>query len=189
MSSKIIQDIKEPRICDYYNNDLSCFKVMEKLDTEYQVALERIKILETENKKLKEENRLFNCFKKPQFEEDNITIFKEAIEQSFLTICDGDEDDLEPLSYKLMEDYLNHRNPEYKKYSVIKYVIQELDKLTEHQNLEWCELKVLTTIEAFGFSSEYAYWEPPLMNTIESAVESLCDFKISLVSLNPFQTE
>ena len=189
MSSKIIQDIKEPRICDYYNNDLSCFKVMEKLDTEYQVALERIEILEIENKKLKEENKLLNCFKKPQIEDNNITIFKQIVEQSFITVCNGDEDDLEPLSYKLMEDYLNYRNPEYKKYSVIKYLIQELDNLTNNQNPEWCELKVLTTIEAFGFSTEYTYWEPPLMNTIESSVDSLTNFKISLVSLNPFQTE
>ena len=179
----------EPQIVDFYKEMPSGVYVIDKMNEELDEIQKELDETQKENKKLKEENKLLNCFKKPQIEDDNITIFKQNIEQSFITVCNGDEDDLEPLSYKLMEDYLNHRNPEYKKYSVIKYLIEELDNLTNHQNPEWCELKVLTTIEAFGFTTKHTDWEPPRINTLESLVESISDFEISLISLIPFQTE
>ena len=63
---KIIEDIREPRIYDYYNSDLSCFRVMEKIDTEYEDALRRINELEKENKILREQQKILEKYKKPE---------------------------------------------------------------------------------------------------------------------------
>ena len=162
---KIIEDIREPRISDYYNSDLSCFKVMEKIDTEYERALQRIKELEKENKILREQQKILEKYKKPPML-DGITLlfdFEDAAKDYIDNIYPGNDEEID-LGVDLLDDYQNlnervydshlytngRRSTPYKKKSLIHSLIDLLDKFTNHQNYEWCRIKVLSACESHG---------------------------------------
>ena len=123
---------------------------------------------------------------------EDLDTFEETTKQFIIVMYGGDEDDID-LGPDLLEDY-KHINEKvyssnaygsYKKESLIHKLIDRLDILTNHQNYDWCKIKVLTTCEAHGISNDFPYWGAPQVE-VQYFVSTLVNMDLSLKSLSPF---
>jgi len=168
----------EAHIVDYYNELPQMVHVIDKLNEEYETAMDTIRELQQENKRLKTRHI------PPEIpdEENVMEAFEQKVRARFIEWCEGDLDNYEPLSGKLMDDYSNYKDPSYED-SLIKRLIRDFDDVTNQENPQWCELLVLTTIESVGITTEYVYWGYPMFE-VEDLIESLLSFEIPLLSVN-----
>ena len=174
-------------IIDYYNEMPYVVNVIDKMNEELAEAQSRIKQLELQLKKEKNKSAKFNSFMKPRCIADglcDLEAFEEDIRNKFLEWC-NDLTNYEKLSYKLMKDY-NEYSTTSNEDSLIKYIINKLNECTHFHNDRWCELFVLTTLEAHGVNKTYCYWGAPMFE-VENLIEDLCGCDITLLSLGPFE--
>ena len=101
----------------------------------------------------------------------------------------GDEDgiDLGPdlfSDYKHIDDkvYNSPTYGSYKKESLIHKLIDRLDILTNHQNYEWCKIKVLITCETTGINNNF----PIPRVEVSHFVSTLVNMHLTPKSLNLF---
>ena len=111
--------------------------------------------------------------------------FEADIKNKFLEWCNQDITNYERLSYKLMKDYKDYIITSHE-YSLIKYIIHRLNECTHYMNPQWCELFVLSTLEAHGINNTYSYWGAPMFE-VENLLNDLSDCDIKLLSLGPFE--
>ena len=174
----------ESQIIDYYNEMPYGVNVIEKMNEELEVVQARIKELELEL----QTKEIFNAFTRPPCidnEECDFDTFEKDIRHKFLEWCNNDLSDYERLSYKLMKDYKDYNITSYE-YSLIRYIIHKLNECTHYQNPRWCELFVLTTLEAHGINNTYSYWGAPMFE-VENILRDLSACDITLISLKPFE--
>ena len=69
---------------------------------------------------------------------------------------------------------------------MIKYIIHRLNECTHYMNPKWCELFVLSTLEAHGINNSYSYWGAPMFE-VENLLNDLCECDMTLLSLRPFE--
>ena len=175
-------------IIDYYNEMPYGVNVIDKMNEELAEAQARIKQLELQLKKEKQKSAKMDAFIRPpciEKEECDLEAFEEDINNKFLEICNNDIDYCEPLSTKLLDDYKRFSSSSNED-SLIKYIINKLNKCTHFQNPKWCELFVLSTIESHGVTSSYSYWEPPQF-IVENLLKDLCECNTSLISIGSFE--
>ena len=173
----------ESQIIDYYNEMPYGVNVIEKMNQELEVVQARIKELELELQKEKCKSEKMKAFTKPHCiysDECDFDTFEKDIRNKFLEWCNNDLSDYERLSYKLMKDYKDYNITSFE-YSLIRYIINKLNECTHYQNIRWCELFVLTTLESHGITNKFPYWGAPMFE-VEHLLEDLCECEISLLS-------
>lgn len=178
----------EPQMIDYYNEMPYCVNVIDKMNEELAEAQARIKQLELQLKKEKNKLAKFNSFMKPRCIEDDLCdleAFEEDIRNKFLEWCDNDLSNYEKLSYKLMKDY-NEYSTTSNEDSLIKYIIHKLNEYTHYENPRWCEIFVLSTLEAHGVNKTYCYWGAPMFE-VENLIDNLCECDITLLSIAQYE--
>ena len=185
----------DPQLSDFYNDEPHGVKVIEKLNEEYEklneeyeTAQDRIEYLEQQLKNEKLKTQCMNAFIDPPCfadDEADLETFHDKIRGKLVEWCGDDLSEQERLSYKLLEDYNAYRNSS-KEDSLIQYIIVTLNECTQYQNFKWCELFVLSTLEAYGITTAYTYWEPPMFE-VENLLTTLSDCDFTLVSLTPFE--
>jgi len=109
---------------------IPCYDIINKLNEEF---LE----INNENDQLKKENKKLNKFKIPK----NIIIDKDDFSNEIKNIF---EDKLSIYDMLDSSDYPS-------KDSIVHKIIYKLDEFTNHNNREWCEMKVLQTFNKFEF--------------------------------------
>ena len=65
------------------------------------------------------------------------------------------------------------------------YIINKLNECTHYQNIRWCELFVLTTLESHGITNTFPYWGAPMFE-VENMLQDLCECEIPLLSFGMF---
>jgi len=177
----------DPQIVDAYNDEPQGVHVIDRLNDEYEGALSTIKRLETENEQLRMK---YAAFKAPTLERDKRWEIEDMLTEKFtalfMEICDGDETNSRALTSVLMSEYGTRMYPlKFEDGMLIKKLSDMLDEATNHQNPEWCRMKVITTCEYFGISSGYTWWGTPEIE-IEKFSEALARPEINLSSLTAF---
>ncbi len=182
--------IMEPHIIDYYNEIPHGVNIIDKLDEEYEAAQTRIKQLEKLLQKEKHKTEKMTAFTRPPCIDDdqsNVDEYEDKIKGYIYELCNGDVDDYEELSIKLLDDYKDYPISSNED-SFIKYMIITLNECTHYQNPRWCELFVLSTLEAHGINNitPVNSWEPPYL-IIENLLNSLTEYTLPLLSLGQFE--
>ena len=199
MNRFIIKSKMEPQIKDYYNEFPDGINVIDKMNEELEEAQKEI---ETLKKKEEKYDKVMKKFQMPRIKVDSVEEYKEKenkleefneyiknimIDDNFNTRYEGLE--LEFHNYGLSDD-IHHgpglvEDPD----AIIYKIIDKLDDLTDNLNKEWCEKRILTSIETCinlkeerdgyhrleNIISEYEYWqdlptvyfELSLMNTFK----------------------
>ena len=183
----------EPQLIDYYNDEPYTINIIDKLNEEYEDAMTKIKQLEEENKVLQQQQKILQKYKKPDMPSyEDLDTFEETTKQFIIFMYGGDEDEID-LGTDLLEDY-KHINEKvynssaygsYKKESLIHKLIDKLDILTNHQNYEWCKIKVLSTCETYGINNEYPYWEAPRVE-VSQFISTLVNMNLTPKTLSSF---
>ena len=183
----------QPQLIDYYNDEPHAIHIIDKLNEEYEEVMTKIKQLEEENKILHQQQKILQKYKKPDMPSyEDLNTFKETTKQFIIVMYGGDEEDID-IGPDLLDDYKHIDNKvynspaygSYKKESLIHKLIDRLDTLTNHQNYDWCKIKVLTTCEAHGINSDYPYWGSPQVE-VSHFVSTLVNMNLSLKSLSLF---
>ena len=182
----------EPQLIDCYNEMPHGVNVIEKLNEEYEEVLqknkeleEQCKKLETKNKKLEEQYKKYNppLVKISSLDEYNTFSEKiEAFEQFIKDIMTTIEDEGDDISSTISDDYISYEdayNYGLKTKTYIHKMIQELNKITNDMNHEWCEYHILSKIEKMGI--RHASWilsseqfVSDIMRTTYGHLDSLC---------------
>ena len=183
--------IMEPPIVDYYNDLPQMVHVIDKLNEEYETAMETIRELQQENQRLKtryvppeipwenkEAIRSFTrkvnavCRTEPESaggfvpDPDDLPHDKIAGEYNFMCWCAENPDDVDGASFPVGKGA--NGSGYYKNNSVIKEIIKYLDDLTNNENPEWCELKVVASLESLGFTEQIdGYYESSVQEFID----------------------
>ena len=149
----------EPQIKDYYNEFPDGINVIDKMNEELDEAQKEIEELKL-NQKTKEEKNFMKKFQMPRIKVDSFEEYKEKenkleefneyiknimIDDNFNTRYEKLE--LEFHNYGLSDD-IHHgpglvEDPD----AIIYKIIDKLDDLTDNLNKEWCEKRILTSIE------------------------------------------
>ena len=183
----------EPQLIDYYNDEPHAINIIDKLNEEYEEAMTKIKQLEEENKELQQQQKILQKYKKPDMPSyEELAIFEETTKQFIIFMYGGDEDEMD-LGPDLFNDYKHiddkvYNSPaygSYKKESLIHKLIDKLDILTNHQNYEWCKIKVLSTCEMNGINNNYPYWEIPRVE-VSQFVSTLVNMHLTPKTLSLF---
>ena len=179
----------ESQIIDYYNELPHMVNVIDKLNEEYAEAQTEIKQLKLQLQNEKKKLDKYNAFIKPICIDDDLDFdlddFEADIKNKFLEWCNQDLSNYERLSYKLMKDYKDYNITSYE-YSLIKYIIHRLNECTHYMNPKWCELFVLSTLEAHGINNTYSYWGAPMFQ-VENLLNDLSECDMMLLSMRPFE--
>jgi len=153
----------EPRIIDYYNDEPQIVHIINKQNEEFDEATETIRSLEKENRELKEVVNKLDKLKAPSVvesgkDEDGYCLLEDRLIDICLEICGGDEDNDEPLSEKLLEDYhyFLPGKPLHEG-SIIKRFTDEINKVTGYQKPDWCLTNVIAVCESMGYDDEWLF--------------------------------
>ena len=179
----------ELQLIDYYNEMPHMVNVIDKLNEEYEECQEEIKELKLQLQNLKKISDKYSAFIKPICIDDDLDFtlddYETDIRNKFLEWSNQDLTNYERLSYKLMKDYKDYNITSYE-YSLIKYIIHRLNECTHYMNPQWCELFVLSTLEAHGINNTYSYLGAPMFE-VENLLNDLSECDIKLLSLGPFE--
>ena len=153
----------ESHMIDYYNDEPQIVHIINKQNEEFAEASEVIKRIDKENKHLREVVKKLDKLKAPSVvesgkDEDGHCILEDKLIDICLEICGGDDEDDEPLSMKLLEDYTSFRpGKPLHEGSIIKRFVDELNEVTGHQKPDWCLTKVIAVCESMGYDDEWLY--------------------------------
>lgn len=179
----------ESQIIDYYNEMPHMVHVIDKMNKEFEECQEEIKELKLQLQNLKKISDKYSAFIKPICIDDDLDFtlddYEADIRRKFLEWCDQDLTNYGKLSYKLMKDYKDYNITSYE-HSLIKYIIHRLNECTHYMNPQWCELFVLSTLEAHGINNTYSYWGAPTFE-VENLLNDLSECDMTLLSLKPFE--
>ena len=184
---------------DYYNELPQMVHVIDKLNEEYETAMDTIRELQQENQRLKkryippeipwEDREAILSFDRkvhavcrpeprtwhnpitqvthelPERDPDDLPHDKIAGEYNFMCWCAENPDDVDGASFPVGKGA--NGGGYYKNNSVIKELIKYLDDLTNKENPEWCELKVVASLESLGFTEQIGYTEGSVQEFIE----------------------
>ena len=147
----------EPQIIDHYNELPNGIHVIDKMNKELEEAQKEIETLK-KNQRTESENKFKKQFQMPRikvasFEEhkekqDKLEEFNEYIKN--IMYSRHNAIDQEETITSLFEDYLNYGNTNYiSSYGILSVLINKLDDLTDNLNKDWCEKRILTSIEVY----------------------------------------
>ena len=182
----------EPQLIDCYNEMPHGVHIINKLNEEYEEVLQEVNQLKEQCKKLETENtRILRQCKKYQpplvkissiAEYDTFSEKIEGFEQFVKDIMTSIEDEGDDISGTISDDYVSYEdsyNQDLKTKTYIYKMIQELNKVTNDMNYEWCEYHILSRIEKMGIrhvswilSSEQ--FVSDIMQTTYGHLDSLC---------------
>tara|TARA_B100000745_G_scaffold286310_1_gene222148 strand:- start:416 stop:874 length:459 start_codon:yes stop_codon:yes gene_type:complete len=111
-----------------------CYDVIDKLNEEFLEINNENDQLKKENNQLKKENKKFKI-------PENIIIDKDNFSNEIKNIL---EDQLSIYDMLDSSDYPSQN-------SIVHKIIHKLHEFTNHENREWCEMKVLQTFNKFEF--------------------------------------
>jgi len=162
--------------------------MINKLNEEFEQVMDISMRLEKENKVLRKLAKDLDKLKAPSIVEsskdkDGYCSLEEDLRTMFLEICGGDDDNDEVLSDKLLEDYGNFRpGKPLLDGSIIKRIVDELNKATGHQKPDWCLTKVIKECEDRGYDDEWMYNGPRIcIYELASDLSNFLDFKLPTV--------
>jgi hypothetical protein len=141
----------EPQIIDHYNELPSGIHVIDKMNEELEEAQTEIEILK-KNQRTESENKFRKKFQMPRIKVSSFEEYKEKeykLNEFYEYISNIRVDEEETL-ISLFEDYLNYGNTIYiSSYGILSVLINKLDDLTNNLNKDWCEKRILTSIEVY----------------------------------------
>jgi len=161
--------------------------MINKLNEEFEIVMNIRMRLEKENKVLRKLAKKLNKLKSPFIVErgikDGECILEDNLITMFLDICEGDEDNDEVLSDKLLEEYGSFRpGKPLPDGSIIKRIVDELNKVTGHQNPDWCLTKVIKECEDRGYSDEWIYSGPRIcIYELARDLSNFLDFELPTI--------
>ena len=101
-----------------------------------------------------------------EMDPDDLPHDKIAGEYNFMCWCAENPDDVDGASFPVGKGA--NGSGYYKNNSVIKEIIKYLDDLTNNENPEWCELKVVASLESLGFTEQIdGYYESSVQEFID----------------------
>ena len=178
----------EPHIIDFYNDEPQIVHIINKQNEEYAVAMETIRSLEKENKKLRKIQKELDSFSPPDVvesgkDEEGYCILEDKLIDICLEMCGGNEDNDEPLSEKILDDYrdFNPGKP-LKDDSIIKRFVDELNKVTGYKDPSWCLTKVISECEVLGYDDKWICRAPHIcIYDLSRNLADFCDFNLPTV--------
>ena len=183
----------EPHIIDYYNEMPHMVNVIDKMNEELDDAQARIKQLE-------EENKLLDRFRMPQFKVDTIEEYKQFEKniEAFVVRCKEvlkDEtnglkvvltsnDDLCVNLYESYKYNLDHIHRWRDKKAFADFLIDELDTLTQHKNIEWCKYRIDESLKnTLNKLDHLLYIDEDLIDLIVDDHIISCYFETPIITL------
>ena len=150
----------EPQIKDYYNELPDGINVIDKMNEELEEAQKEI---ETLKKKEEKYDKVMKKFQMPRIKVDSVEEYKEYDRklEEFGEFCKNSfENGKLPNFYN--EDscgvsIMPWYEAEPKKEEWLLNLIKELDKLTNHQNIDWCRYRINMAVNEFKKQSNNIY--------------------------------
>lgn len=152
----------EPQVIDYYNEMPMGINVIEKMNEEFIELQKENNILK---EKLEEYDKLLKKFQMPRIKIDTVgeyQLFNTKLEE-FEEFVAGESPKYSFIdfhnhyyNYGLSDDVMPGPGCIEDENGIIYKLINKLDELTYHRNREWCQCRILTSIEMFikGVHSE-----------------------------------